>query len=179
MAEPSWFHIVISAYGSWLYGDPRGFRTRHHREHVEGDYKNPPPPGTHDWELRRSKKLLKQPPVVIAPKLRRIIGEAVRNRLTELGAEVLTIAAGGQHCHIQAKMDPQYPREWAGLAKKHAWFIARDHGWIGKLWAMRSKATPINDREHQENVYHYILDHVHEGAWVWSALWPKNPPASA
>ena len=37
-----WYHVVLSTYGSWLYGDKRGFRTRHHREHVDGDYKNPP-----------------------------------------------------------------------------------------------------------------------------------------
>jgi hypothetical protein len=29
-------------YGTWLPGDPKGFRTRHHREHIEGDYKKPP-----------------------------------------------------------------------------------------------------------------------------------------
>jgi hypothetical protein len=43
--DPSfaWFHAIITTYGAWLDGDARGFRTRHHREHVEGDYKNPPP----------------------------------------------------------------------------------------------------------------------------------------
>jgi hypothetical protein len=29
-----WYHIIMSTYGSWLYGDARGFRTRHHREHI-------------------------------------------------------------------------------------------------------------------------------------------------
>jgi hypothetical protein len=33
-----WYHVIISTYGGWLHGDPRGFRTRHHRAHVEGDY---------------------------------------------------------------------------------------------------------------------------------------------
>jgi REP element-mobilizing transposase RayT len=37
-----WFHVVGTTYGAWLPGDPRGFRTRDHREHIEGDYKNPP-----------------------------------------------------------------------------------------------------------------------------------------
>lgn len=39
-----WYHIMCHTYGTWLPGDPRGFRTRHHREHVEGDYKSPPHP---------------------------------------------------------------------------------------------------------------------------------------
>ena len=43
--EPRWFHVTAHTYGAWLAGDARGFRTRHHREHVEGDYKHPPPAG--------------------------------------------------------------------------------------------------------------------------------------
>lgn len=37
-----WHHIILTTYGSWLPGDLRGFRTRDHREHVEGDYRPPP-----------------------------------------------------------------------------------------------------------------------------------------
>jgi hypothetical protein len=40
-----WYHIMCHTYGTWLPGDDNGFRTRHHREHVNGDYKNPPPAG--------------------------------------------------------------------------------------------------------------------------------------
>jgi hypothetical protein len=170
MSEPAWFHITFSTYGSWLWGDPRGFRTRHHREHVEGDYRNPPPAGLYEWRAEQSRASLKQPPVVFAPHWRQIVGQAVRDRLIELGAEVLTIAAGGQHCHVQAKMLPQHPRGWVGLAKKHAWFVARDAGWTGKMWAVRSRAERIKDRRHQINTYRYILDHRLEGAWTWSAL---------
>lgn len=53
-----WYHIMGSTFGTWLPGDPKGFRTRHHREHVEGDYKNPPPKGTHDARWKRSKELM-------------------------------------------------------------------------------------------------------------------------
>ena len=61
-----WFHFMTSTYGSWLYGDPRGFRTRHHREHVDGDYKNPPPLGLYSQQFERSIKSLKQPVVRLA-----------------------------------------------------------------------------------------------------------------
>jgi hypothetical protein len=46
--DGAWYHIMLTTSGDWLYGDARGFRTRHHREHVEGDYKNPPPPGIYE-----------------------------------------------------------------------------------------------------------------------------------
>ena len=53
--ERAWFHIVLTTYGSWLYGDERGFRTRGHREHVEGDYKRPPTAGLYRHKAQRSR----------------------------------------------------------------------------------------------------------------------------
>ena len=46
MPQPwqSWYHCNGTFKGNWLRGDERGWRSRNHREHVEGDYKNPPPP---------------------------------------------------------------------------------------------------------------------------------------
>jgi hypothetical protein len=54
-----WHHVVLTTYGAWLYGDVRGFRTRHHREHVDGDYKNPPPAEKYIAEERRSRESLR------------------------------------------------------------------------------------------------------------------------
>jgi hypothetical protein len=165
-----WFHVVISTYGSWLQGDPRGFRTRHHREHVEGDYKNPPPPGSFANYLRRNRASLKQEPVVIPRDLRPAVGAAVRDKLQALDAYVLSISAGGQHLHCQVKMPPAQTRTWVGHAKRHTWFELRDRGWVGRLFAAGGKFKPIRDRKHQINTYHYILEHAAQGAWVWSAL---------
>jgi hypothetical protein len=120
--ELGWFHMVASAYGSWLPGDPRGFRTRHHREHVEGDYKNPPPAGQYADREQRSRASLKQPPAVIPAPLRSVVGLALLERLRALGALVVCIAVSGQHAHVLAKMPRSSPRFWMGEAKKHAWF---------------------------------------------------------
>jgi hypothetical protein len=43
-----WYHCVANTYGTWLPGDPRGWRSCHHRERVEGD----------DALLARSKSLM-------------------------------------------------------------------------------------------------------------------------
>ncbi len=170
-----WFHIILTAYGAWLYGDPRGFRTRHHREHVEGDYKNPPAPGMYADKEARSRELLKQAPVSWSPAWRAIIGGALVARLQHLGAFVLCAAVSRQHVHILAKLPPKLARPWSGLAKKHAWFVARDRGWRSKMWGKRGKQDPVRDRRHQVNVYRYILNHEKEGAWVWR--WKRNKPA--
>ena len=163
-----WFHFIETTYGSWLYGDARGFRTRHHREHVEGDYKNPPPPDKYAFERQRSIVSLKQPPVILATEWRPIIGGAVRDRLQQVGAFVLCLAQAGQHLHLLAKLPIGIkPRIWMGLGKKHSAFEAKARGWKGKLWGKRGNELKVRDRAHQLNVYHYILDHAKENAWVW------------
>jgi hypothetical protein len=170
-----WIHFVETVYGAWLYGDARGFRTRHHREHVEGDYKNPPPPELYAERLRRSCESLKQAPVVLAAEWRPIIGAAVRDRLTELGAFVLCVSASGQHLHLLGKLPADVtPRLWMGLAKKHSAFEVKALGWKGKLWGKRGKELRVRDRLHQQNVYRYILKHADEGAWVWAWQAPKK-----
>src|SRR5262245_28100189 len=168
--EPRWFHVTTHTYGAWLDGDPRGFRTRHHREHVEGDYKNPPPPGTYADREQRSRDSLKQPPVILPPEHRAAVCEAFRERLTGLRALLVCVSVSGQHVHFLAKMPYRLPRRWTGFAKRHAWFCLRDRGWVGHLWGKRSKATPIRDRPHQLNAYRYILRHARQGAWVWTMV---------
>src|SRR5687768_17438019 len=60
-----WYHVTVHVYGSWLRGDPKGWRSRHHREHCEGDYRNPPPTGKYDHLYELSKSLMKRDPIRI------------------------------------------------------------------------------------------------------------------
>src|SRR4051794_5045986 len=99
-----WYHIIITTYGAWLHGDERGFRTRHHREHIMGDYKCPPPPGMYEDKLRRSRKLMKQAPVILEKRWRSLIGMALWQELTRLGNWVLAIAVNDQHVHLLVKL---------------------------------------------------------------------------
>jgi len=165
-----WFHVILTVYGAWLSGDRRGFRSRHHREHIEGDYKNPPPPGKYATYERFSRRALKQEPVSLARDLRPTLGMALVEKLERNGALVVCVGVAAQHVHILTKMLPGMQRAWPGHAKRHAWFVLRDHGWSGKLWGKRGKAIPIRDRRHQLNVYGYIMRHAAQGAWVWSIL---------
>ena len=171
-----WYHLIATTYGAWLYGDSRGFRTRHHREHVEGDYKNPPPPGKYAEQERRSRESMPQESVVLPVALRPVVGACVLERLRGLGSLVITISVSGQHLHVLAKMPFGEPRRWLGLAKRHVWFELRDRAWQGKLWGKRSKAIPVQDRKHQLNTHHYILRHARQGAWVWSIEQEKQAP---
>ncbi len=163
----SWYHGTVTTYGAWLPGDPRGFRTRHHREHVEGDYKHPPEPGVYDGLERASHESLVQPVVAIPSELRPVVGRALLQRLQQFGSMVVAMSVAAEHVHILAKMPLRRAALWIGFAKKHAWFELRAMGWQGKLWGSRSKPEIVRDRRHQLNVYHYILRHESQGAWVW------------
>jgi hypothetical protein len=164
----TWIHFISTTYGAWLYGDPRGFRTRHHREHVDGDYKSPPPKGSYARQYKRSVESLKQPAVRLAKAWRPIVGEAIRDKLVERGAFVVCIAVSSQHVHVLAKVPRGVdPRIEMGIAKKHATFEMRDRNWEGKLWARRGKELRVKNRAHQLNIYRYILAHIEQGAWVW------------
>jgi hypothetical protein len=64
--EMQWFHVILTTYGAWLPGDPRGFRTPNHRLHIEGDYKTPPLTGKHARLHETAASTLTQPIVTIA-----------------------------------------------------------------------------------------------------------------
>ena len=166
-ADFQWFHVVLTTYGAWLPGDQRGFRTRNHRLHVPGDYKSPPPREMFSSTLRRSRGLLKYPPVRLDERWRSFVGVALVSRLRDLGGFVYSAAVSEGHLHLLVKLPAAKTREWVGLAKKHAWFAARERGWVGKLWAKRAKFEPVRDRRHLVNVLRYVIAHEAQGAWVW------------
>lgn len=139
-----------STKGAWLRGDPRGWRSRHHREHVQGDYKHPPPPGAHDVLLKQSRRLMQRPPGLLTWPQRVVACMALAEKLTELGAEVIEASVTRMHMHVLVRFTPlgmtwrehlqspgmavpglcaanslqdgrdPIPRHCIGIAKKHA-----------------------------------------------------------
>ncbi len=91
-----WFHCIGGTYGSWLPGDRRGFRTRHHREHVEGDYRNPPPVGIYVSRHQGAAESLRFDAVTIRSGDRRIICLEMGRVLLAYGAELVDLSVGGQ-----------------------------------------------------------------------------------
>src|SRR5687767_9614879 len=95
-----WYHCTAHTYGTWLRGDPRGWRARRHREHVEGDYRHPPPNGTYDALHAYSKSLMKRNPV----KINRVpicafILQCLVERLQEFHIPVPVACFDGIHAH--------------------------------------------------------------------------------
>jgi len=195
----NWFHCSGSTYGTWLRGDPRGWRSRHHREHVEGDYKHPPPPGTYDDLCAQSRRSMKHPPVFLEWDQRVIACREIAQALLHHGRELIDLSVSAAHYHILARCTPvgeerspgiripglpegkeidtyevlkRIARHYVGLAKKRSARALSDSGLVapGGVWAVRGKLRPIEDRQHQLHVVQYVRDHGLEGAAVWSRL---------
>src|SRR5262249_18505582 len=142
-----WHHVIITTYGAWLPGDPRGFRTRHHRDHVDGDYKDPPEVGIYESFALKNRDALKHDPITLTSAQREFVGKAVKAKLDELDASLIAISVSSQHIHMLLKLPPATIRVKIGEAKKHAWFELYETGWKLKLWGKRGRYLRVRDRK--------------------------------
>ncbi len=115
-----WYHVTVSTYGAWLPGDPRGWRSRHHREHIDGDYKNPPLPGKYNNLHRAATKSMKRQPIVLPAEIRATVMKTLRDALQHYGVTVAIIAVAGKHAHVLAQFGENIPATGvAGLCDAH------------------------------------------------------------
>lgn len=103
IAWNGWYHCMGHTYGSWLRGDERGWRARHHREHVEGDYLNPPPAEAFASQRRLSRALMKRPAVVLTAAQRVAACAALGEKLLALEVELVELCVGATHFHLLAR----------------------------------------------------------------------------
>ena len=163
-----WYHATFSTLNSWLPGDPRGFRSKHHRIHSSGDHRHPPPKGEHAGLHAYAKSIAAQP-ILLATTLRPIVGKAVHQSLDKHRVQTLAIAVGAMHVHllVELPIDLQQAKAIIGYAKLSASMRIKS-SLPGRVWARGCKPKPIRDEKHHRNTFNYILRHVNEGAWVWS-----------
>ncbi len=164
-----WYHIMGNTFGTWLPSDPKGFRARHHREHVDGDYKNPPPKGKYDARWKRSKHLMKREPVYLTAALRERAVDEFVSSFKKWRIELRILPIDRLHVHALLRVPDHNPRHWVGLAKKESSAYTKRDGLapgVG-LWAVRCKCLLISNRAHFDRVADYIRDHEARGASIW------------
>lgn len=167
-----WFHINGNTCGTWVHGDTRGWRSRHHRDHVTGDYKHPPAPGMYDRLETWSENMMGKEPIRLpdpSPSSARA-GNGLRVTVAG-GAGGYSLARRGALSH------PWEVCESIGQASRgpgeETLILHRfKTGHRRTPWAKGCHVLPIKDRAHQVNVYNYIRRHGHKGAFVWTYLDP-------
>jgi hypothetical protein len=171
-----WYHCMGSTYGTWLPGDPRGFRTRHHREHIEGDYRNPPPKGMYEARHKRSKDLMKHDVVYLTQQQRNRAAEEFVRSIHKWKLDAIVFSIDRIHFHILLRAPLRNPRHYLGLMKKESSAYMKQVGLApqGGLWGKRCECKPIADGAHHARVIKYINDHAQKGAVVWNRPEP-NP----
>jgi hypothetical protein len=171
------YHVMGSTYGTWLPGDKRGFRTRHHREHVPYDYKHPPPSGMYDGLYEHAKKSMKRDPVYLTMEQRTLaVAEFVKS-LTKRSIPIEALSIDRIHFHILAPFPDHDPRKWVGIAKKESSHYMKGAGKapVGGLWAVRTECVPVKSAEHKHNVRGYIFKHILKGAVIYPEPEDDNP----
>ena len=170
-----WYHVSTFTYGTWLRGSDRGYRERHHRRHVDGDYRNPPPPGKYAHVKRQSQALMSRDPVRLSPADQQLVLDGVVASFAVDGMRLIALAVNTNHLHALICCPDHDPRKWLGRAKGR---VARQllvtRRTDGRVWGKRCGVRPIENRAHQVATFHYILRHANEGAKVWHC-----PPATS
>src|SRR5580704_13133022 len=99
-----WYHCMGHTYGTWLPGDPKSFRTRHHRQHIEGDYKHPPPQGKYDAWHAHAKNLMTRDPVILSIDQRILIVRLMVESLQRRSFDIAVASVTDIHFHILARL---------------------------------------------------------------------------
>ena len=162
---PLRYHISWGTYGSWLPGDPRGFRTRSHRQHIDGDYRNPPPTGKYAALHAYARDALKKPPVTIEADLQQIVALACLEQFAKEAADVSAISVDCWHVHVAVVCPAAGIKQMIGRVKKVSSHRVRRRI-PGRLWQAGCHIVPIRNEEHWRNVLAYIAAHGRKG-WAW------------
>jgi len=166
----AWRHVIVTTLYSWNHGDARGFRSRGHRIHSSGDYKNPPPAGEHAGLLRYQKSISGEP-VDLSENVRALIGQALVQPLLEMNFRVLAASVSGRHAHVLVELpiDIATVKRAIGQAKRKSSRAVKE--WLpGRVWSAGGTYKHVKDRSHLKNATEYVLYDQGDDAWTWSHM---------
>jgi len=167
-----WHLVTVNTYGTWLPGDPRGFQTRRHRQHV------PPPPRYASGEEtygpalyenlhRDAKARMKGHEIKLTAGQSRTVVQSFRDHLAELRLACLVVSMDFWHGHSVLSCPPDVLERTVALLKGRASRQLGKQGLPGRVWARGYHARRLKDRTAVYSAVHYVRRHVSRGAVVW------------
>jgi REP element-mobilizing transposase RayT len=169
-----WHHVIIGSRCSWLHGDSRGFRSREHRIHSSGDYKNRPPKIEHAG-LRRYHQRRSGKPVNFRTDVCILILREFVCKMRTLRFEIIACSIGKRHLHALTELPLNYQemKRAIGKCKQKSSHAVRKI-LPGIIWAEGNEFNRIKDRGHLHNAYDYIRTKQEPGTVVWSHNTQEN-----
>jgi REP element-mobilizing transposase RayT len=165
-----WRLITINTKHSWPHGSPRGFRSRGHRIHSSGDYRNPPPAGEHAGLLRyRQEQTGAAQKIRIRRVLRAEVGRALVECYRACGQRLLALSVSSDHSHAVIELPDQVGliKSIVGDAKRRASRAVKNE-LPGAVWSAGCDYEPIDTVKRLRREVNYVLMKQGEGTWTWS-----------
>lgn len=170
-----WWLVTFSTYGSWLPGDPRGFKTWRKRKYA------PPPDGQSHFgeptynpedyteEHERTQRVTKEA-VTFSENARRHVLEAIVEDVESLAISPAILAVAGRHVHMIAKFGGFKIRPTVGRFRFAATKRLTEHelhDGENRLWAKGCHMQSLPNKEAFLQALEYVRHHVDEGAEVY------------
>jgi REP element-mobilizing transposase RayT len=166
-----WRHLIVNTHCSWLHGDERGFRSRGHRIHSSGDYKNTSPQSEHAG-LRRYHNDRSAAPAILPRTVFKIVGEAFVQSLQKGGHRVSAVSVNPTHAHALVEL----PDSVAVVKRVCGWckyFGTRAIREVApafrdrEIWSGGETYEPVDNPSHLRAAHNYILTKQGSDAWTW------------
>lgn len=171
MEDKSWL-VTWATYGSWLPGDPRGFRTFRAKEYV-------PPPERYakdgeatydpqDYADRYAKAKEQTPTAVrLSAAEQSICMKAIVEELALLQIPVHIISVEDYHVHLIAPFGVHWIRPTVGRLKSAATRAIPNPGDRKRIWAKNCHMASLNSDTALVNATAYVRHHGEQGAIIW------------
>ena len=170
--------VTWNTYGSWLPGDPRGFRTFRGQEYV------PPPElfarngeeiyNPADYEQRfRWSHVLTPNAVALSETEKQLARDAFIAEIESLPLNPLILAVSRQHSHLIAQFGSLLIRPTVGRLKAAATRAVPNPGDRKRIWAVDCHMESLKGGEAVQNAYNYVRRHEEERALIHD--WTYKP----
>ena len=168
-----WWLVSWSTYGTWLPGDPRGYRTWRGKRHVPPPKRYAAPgeatyePAPHRELLALARKSMNEEPVFLSPDERRTAAEAMREEFELIPVEPSILAVAEWHVHVLVRVGGYPLRTAAGRLRAAATRLLHIRGTPGrKVWCQGCDLESKNDDSAIETAFRYVERHDAQGACV-------------
>lgn len=164
--------VTWTTYGTWLPGDPHGFRTWRGKVYVPppARYANQDAPA---YDASRYADRYQaavdaiERPILLSTSQRRVVLDALLDDLGTIGIMPSILAVDDRHVHLLARFGKYLIRPTVGRLKSIATRRLRDSGFTGKrVWGKGCHMRSLADERAYETALEYVRKHQDEGALI-------------